>query len=283
MKSITSAQPRRTTVGEILRTAIRPSGVKAEISASCPPDAKGIMPDTNAVLLVGGLGTRLRSVLPSIPKPLASVGDRSFLELLVRQLRQQGIHRLVMCTGYLGDQIENEFGDGSDLDVEIRYSREPHPLGTAGAVKLAQHCVQDATEFLVMNGDSFLEIDFWQLISFHLEHGGLVSMAVVRVQNVHRYGTVQVDPDGRVIGFAEKTGRDAPGLVNAGVYVFNRAVLDHIPEAAASLERDVFPRLLDHGVYALEQHGMFIDIGTPEDYARAQTICDRLNDAAFER
>jgi NDP-sugar pyrophosphorylase family protein len=239
--------------------------------------------DTTAVLLVGGMGTRLRSVVPGMPKPLASVGDRPFLELLVRQLRHQGIRHLVMCTGHLAGQIESEFGSGRNLDVEITYSKETEPLGTGGALKLARHGLRDAADFLVMNGDSFLEIDFRELIGFHRGHGGLVSMAVLRVPNTDRYGTVQVDPRGRVTGFAEKTGKDAPGLVNAGVYVFERAVLDHIPEAAASLERDVFPRLLDGGVHALEQHGMFIDIGTPEDYARAQATSSRLRDAAFNR
>ncbi len=227
-------------------------------------------------MLVGGMGTRLRSVVPSSPKPLAMVGGRPFLELLVRQLRHQGIRRLVMCTGHLADQIESEFGDGHDLDVEIVYSKEPHPLGTGGALKFARGYLQNRDDFLVMNGDSFLEIDFHQLIRFHRQHGGLVSMAVTRVQNAHRYGTVQVDAASRVTGFAEKTGSHAPGQVNAGVYVFSRAVLDLIPEGAASLERDVFPRVLDLGIYAAEQQGMFIDIGTPEDYARAQTVCGRF-------
>lgn len=239
--------------------------------------------DIKAVLLVGGMGTRLRSVVPSKPKPLASVGSSSFLELLIRQLRHQGIRRLVMCTGYLGDQIESEFGDGRAGEVAIEYSKEPHPLGTAGAVKLAQRYLKDVPDFLVMNGDSFLEIDFRRLIKFHRAHGGLVSMAVSRVQNATRYGTVKVDAGGRVVGFAEKTGSDSSGLINAGVYVFNRGVLDHMPDGPASLERDVFPQLLDHGMYALEQHGMFIDVGTPEDYARAQQLCERLHEVAVQR
>jgi NDP-sugar pyrophosphorylase family protein len=238
--------------------------------------------NVTAVLLVGGLGTRLRSIVPSTPKPLASVGGQPFLELLVQQLRYQGIRRLVMCTGYLGDQIENEFGDGRSWDVAIEYSKELSPLGTAGAIKLAQPYVRRAPDFVVMNGDSFLEVDLHQLIRFHREHGGLASMAVVQVKNAGRYGTVQMDVEGRVIGFSEKTGHDAPGMVNAGIYVFDRAILKHIPEGPASLERDVFPRMLDHGVYALEQDGMFIDIGTPEDYARAQELRERLCEKAFQ-
>jgi NDP-sugar pyrophosphorylase family protein len=200
---------------------------------------------------------------------------------LVRQLRYQGIRRLVMCTGYLAGQIENEFGDGHKWNVSIEYSKEPRPFGTAGAVKLAQRHLDGLPDFIVMNGDSFLEIDFSQLLRFHHSHGGLVSMAVGRANDSSRYGTVHVDASGRVIRFAEKSGSDVPGMVNAGIYIFSRAVLDHIPEMPASLERDVFPRLLDKGVYALEGRGMFIDIGTPEDYARAQELCDQLYEAAL--
>src|SRR5580693_6175425 len=124
------------------------------------------MRDVKAVLLVGGLGTRLRSVVPSVPKVLASLGKRSFLQLLVSQLRSQGIRRLVMCTGYLAEQIENKFGNGQSWEVTIEYSREEQPLGTAGAVKLAARYLQDDSEFLVMNGDSFLEIDFRNFMEF---------------------------------------------------------------------------------------------------------------------
>lgn len=236
--------------------------------------------DVKAVLLVGGLGTRLRSVVPSAPKVLASVGKRSFLQLLVGQLRSQGIRRLVMCTGYLADQIEKEFGDGRAWDITIEYSTEEKPLGTAGAVKRAQQYLQDVPDFLVMNGDSFLEINFRNLMECHRNHDAMATMAVVRVEDTSRYGTVQVGADARVRGFAEKTGSQSPGLVNGGVYIFNHAVLQYIPDHPASLERDVFPGLLDHGVYAQEQCGMFIDIGTPADYARAQQLCDSLNQAA---
>ena len=103
------------------------------------------------------------------------------------------------------------------------------------------------------------------------------------VADTGRYGTVRVDSTGRVLGFTEKAGASGPGLINAGVYVFNRAIFEHIPEGPVSLEKNVFPFILDRGIYALEQRGMFIDIGTPEDYARAQVLCDRLCDAAFGR
>jgi len=234
-----------------------------------------------AVLLVGGMGTRLRSAVPATPKPLATVGGRSFLDLLVRQLRNQGIRRLIMCSGYLADQIEKKFGNGSAWDVVIQYSRELQPLGTAGAIKLAEGYLKEDPLFLVMNGDSFLEIDFGQLIRAHRERNALATMAIVAVQNAARYGTVRVDSDTRVTGFSEKTGVDVPGLINGGVYVFDRSIFAHISEGTSSLERDVFPCILDRGVYAFEQRGMFIDIGTPEDYARAEALREQLSAAAF--
>ena len=232
-----------------------------------------------AVLLVGGFGTRLRSVVPDTPKPLATVGDKSFLGLLVRQLRSQGIRRLVFCTGYLADQIEKHFGDGHKWHVSIEYSKELQPLGTAGAVKLAESHLQNASEFLVMNGDSFMEVDLDRLAKFHQERKAIVTMAIRRVDNASRYGTVQMEA-GKVTGFREKTGSEAPGVVNAGVYIFNHEVLEYIPQGPSSLEKDIFPKLLSRGVYALEQEGVFIDIGTPEDYARAQELCGRLYEAA---
>jgi NDP-sugar pyrophosphorylase family protein len=236
--------------------------------------------ETLALLLVGGMGARLQSVLPSTPKPLAPIGNGPFLRLLVQQSRSQGINRLVMCTGHLADQIEREFGDGGTWGMTIDYSREWRPLGTGGAVKFAERHLTQVSDFLVLNGDSFLELDFQELFRFHRKHGGLVSMAVCRVPDSARYGTVQLDTDSRVVGFNEKTGAQVPGIINGGVYVFHREILQQIPEGPASLEKDVFPRLLEHGVYALEEHGMFIDIGTPEDYARAQTLCESLHQAA---
>jgi D-glycero-alpha-D-manno-heptose 1-phosphate guanylyltransferase len=233
-----------------------------------------------AVLLVGGMGTRLQSVLPSKPKPLAPVGDAPFLELLVLQLRAQGIRRLIMCTGYLADQITEQFGNGDKWGVAIEYSRESQPLGTAGAVRLAESCLRGTSDFLVMNGDSFLEVDFRRLIRLHREHRALVSMAVRTVPDAARYGTVRLNHSNQIIAFDEKRGVSTPGVINGGVYVFNGAVLERIPEGPGSLERDVFPRLLEQGLFAVEQDGMFIDIGTPEDYTQARTLRSSLQQAA---
>ena len=227
--------------------------------------------DTKAVLLVGGLGTRLRTVVPSTPKPLAPVGDRPFLELLIRQLGSQGIRRLVMCTGYLADQIESEFGDGSDLGVAIEYSKEPQPLGTGGALKFAERFLQGVPDFLVMNGDSFLELDLHQLIAVFIEG----TAAWRRWQSYPWRMPAATEPctwtPATGHGVLEKTGSDSPGLINAGVYVFRPAILEYIPDGPVSLEKEVFPRLLDRGVYAAREQGVFIDIGTPADYAQSAT------------
>ena len=236
-----------------------------------------------AVLLVGGLGTRLRSAVPSLPKALASVGDKPFLEFLVSQLVNQGICELVFCTGYLAEQIRDTFQDGKALGATIEYSHESSPMGTAGALKLAQDYLQGESEFVAINGDSLLEIDFAEFIACHREHGGPATMATVHVDDSSRYGTVQVGPDQRIERFLEKTGKSLPGLVNAGVYVFNTSTLDMIPQRPSSLELDIFPLFMEQGFYAVEQGGVFIDIGTPNDYAHAQRMYERLSATAAQR
>jgi len=233
------------------------------------------------LLLVGGMGTRLRPVLASKPKPLAAIGGRPFLELLVLQLRVQGIQRLVMCSGFQADQIEEEFGDGSRWNVTIKHSKETQPLGTAGAIKCAARFLSDASDFLVLNGDSFLEMDFRELICFHRQQGGWASIAVRRVADAARYGTVRVDGQSRVVRFSEKMGIPEPGLINGGIYAFKKELLEIIHGGPVSLEKEVLPRLLERGVFAREQNGLFIDIGTPEDYARAQNLYRRLSEAAL--
>ena len=240
-----------------------------------------ILVNTKVILLVGGLGTRLRSVLPSLPKPLAKIGSQPFLGLLVRQLAGQGFRDIVLCTGYLAGEIEREFGDGSNLGVRVEYSRELDPLGTGGAVKHAEPFLEDLPDFLVMNGDSFLEADFAELLRIHRMHGALATIALVSVDNSARYGVVRTDESGRVIEFCEKTGRVCPSLISAGVYVFSRAILSRISVGYSSLEKDVFPRLLTDGIYAVRQAGLFIDIGTPADYAHAQELLGRI--ASYER
>jgi len=214
---------------------------------------------------------------------MARVGSRSFLDLLVEQLRYQGIRQIVMSVGYLRDQIEQEFGTGQGRDVSIEYAREDSPLGTAGAIRLAGEYIGEASEFLVLNGDSFLELDFWKLIDFHRNHRALATLAVRPVPNASRYGTVELNDEGQVTRFVEKVGIHKPAFVSAGVYVFNRTLLHYLPEGPASLETDVLPRLVGRGFYGKKENGMFIDIGSPEDYALAQGLAERLYQAALRQ
>lgn len=232
------------------------------------------------MLLVGGMGTRLQSVLPSTAKPVAPLGDITFLELLILQLTAQGIRRLVMCTGHRAEQIESICGDGRKWGMAIEYSREAQPLGTGGALKSAEALLLESPEFMVANGDSFLDFELTEFLQFHRRHDGFLSLATRRVADASRYGAVEVDEHKRVVRFCEKNNSGLPGVVNGGVYLFDRTALQHFPHGPSSLERDIFPRLLNYGVYAAEQSGMFIDIGTPEDYARAQMLAKTLREAA---
>lgn len=222
-----------------------------------------------AFVLAGGLGTRLSGILDNIPKPLTRFGDRPFLEYLVIQLRSYGFCDLVFCTGYLGEQIQAYFGDGSRWGVRIAYSQEREPLGTGGALKWAVDHLGEEREFLVMNGDSFLQVDLRALAAYHKTEGALATMALVLVNDTTRFGKVEIGGNGEIVRMVEKSGGGA-GLINGGIYVLSKAVLDFIPDGQVSLELDVFPKLLGKGFYGVLAEGFFIDIGVPEDHTRLQ-------------
>lgn len=237
-----------------------------------------------AALLVGGMGTRLRSVLPSTPKTLALVAERPFLELIFRQLVLQGVQNVILCTGHLADQVEACFGDGHQFGLRIQYSREFEPLGTSGAIKLAHKYLENAPEFLVLNGDSFVQFDLRRFLRLHREKGGVATLAAIEVEDASRYGTICLGDDNQVLSFHEKSEFRNAGLVNAGAYIFNSRIFQRLPNVVpASLERDVFPELIHHGLFAFVTSGPFIDIGTPEDYRKAQAISQDLYKAAIHR
>src|SRR5262245_38617353 len=165
--------------------------------------------DIPAFVLCGGLGTRLRSVISDRPKSMALVAGVPFLEIILRQLRASGIHEIVLGTGYLGDQIEDYFRGGDQLDLSIRYSREQEPLGTGGAVKLAEGLLGDP--LLVLNGDSYTDWVLADLLQVYREKQAAAAMALQSVPDVSRYGSVGVDDDRRVIEFVEKGARVGAG------------------------------------------------------------------------
>lgn len=225
----------------------------------------------SAFILCGGLGTRLRPVLNDRPKSMAFVGGVPFLQLLIERLRSQQVREIVLGTGYLAESIRGHFAEGKQLGVNLTYSEENQPLGTAGAVRNAESHLSDPT--LVMNGDSYAEWDLDAIQTLMAEKRADAVMVLQRVSEVARYGSVEVEKDNRVRQFVEKGTKAGAGLINAGVYLLRKDIISNLPEGVAlSLERDVFPGLLDRRVYGCIAEGSFIDIGIPEDLLRAQTL-----------
>jgi D-glycero-alpha-D-manno-heptose 1-phosphate guanylyltransferase len=225
-----------------------------------------------AIILAGGLGTRLRSALPDLPKAMAPIKGRPFLEYLLVQLRDFGIQDVVLCVGYKADVIEDHFGNGARLGLNIEYSREQELLGTGGALKLAEAKIS-ASDFLVLNGDCFSEFDGTALLGFHKAKGAVATMLAVQVQDRSRFGSLVIDQDQLIQSFQEKGEQVGPGYINAGVYALRKELLDVIPKGEVfSLERQLFSRLCGNGLYAFQCNGAFIDIGIPEDWRRAQEL-----------
>jgi NDP-sugar pyrophosphorylase family protein len=213
----------------------------------------------NAIILAGGEGIRLRQTVRDIPKPMAPIAGKPFLEFLIDHLISWDIKRIVLSTGYKGD-----FGCGKRWGIEIIYSHESTLLGTGGALKEAVTFMNDH-QFLVINGDSFVDLDISRLLSFHLTRHATVTMSLVHVADTSRYGRVEVDGEGKVKAFHEK-GVNSRGTINGGVYIMNRDIRHSIPPGKASLEKDVFPLLCDKELYGVEVKGYFIDIGSPKEY-----------------
>jgi NDP-sugar pyrophosphorylase family protein len=229
------------------------------------------MPDREplpeAVFLVGGLGTRLRPLVRDRPKALALVAGKPYLEWMIEIVRAQGVERVILCTGYLGRQIEDHFGAGDRWDLEIRYSREEESLGTGGAVAKALPMIR-GPHFFVLNGDSFCDFDLRRMLDMHRLHGAAATMWLVPVDDCSRYGEVVLDPEGKVVQFREKSGTARPGLVNAGVYVLDRRAVEEMapPRPVFSLEKDLFAGLAGSKMAGIRGQGPFLDIGTPESY-----------------
>lgn len=217
------------------------------------------------LILAGGMGTRLKGIINDIPKPMAPVGKKPFLEYLILQLKRHKLTDIVICLGFKGDKIKEYFKDGKRWGVKISYSIEYEPLGTGGAIKFAEKLINDEN-FIVMNGDSFLEIDLNMMINFHLDVGSYITIALVEVEDPARYGIVEINGRNKIKNFDEKSSSLKLKLVNAGVYIFNRKILHYFPNGKVSLEEEIFPKLIGKGIYGFPVKGFFIDIGTPESY-----------------
>ncbi|MBI3611415.1 MAG: nucleotidyltransferase family protein [Nitrospirae bacterium] len=225
--------------------------------------------DLTATILVGGLGTRLRPVIADRQKVLAAIHGRPFLAYLLDQLADAAIRSVVLCTGYRGEDVKAMFGD-SYGPMKLLYSEERSPLGTGGALRHALPLLP-SDPVLVLNGDSFCDLDLNAFWNWHRAHAARATLALVQVSDTRRYGRVHSAPDGKVMRFEEKGSEGGSGWINAGIYLLAHSVLQTIPtDGAVSLEQAIFPRWIGRGLYGYPSRGRFLDIGTPESYATAE-------------
>lgn len=225
-----------------------------------------------AIVLVGGEGTRLRPLTETVPKPALTLVDRPFLAYMIEWLARHGVTEVVLACGFLPDVLREVLGDGERGGARIRYAIEPEPLGTAGAIRFAADELGEDLDdrFLALNGDVLTDLDLTALLAAHERHGARATLGLHPVDDSSAYGLVTLGEGGEVLEFREKTGEPVPGQVNAGMYVLDRSVLEQIPPGRkVSIERDVFPRLVGDGLYGLRLGGYWMDIGTPDRYLQA--------------
>jgi mannose-1-phosphate guanylyltransferase len=222
-----------------------------------------------AVILVGGEGTRLRPLTSTIPKPVVPLVDRPFIAFMIEWLRGHGIEDVIMSCGFLATSVRNVLGDGSALGIRLRYVEEPDPRGTAGALKFAESMLDE--RFLMLNGDVLTDIDLTAQIAQHERTGAQATLALVGVEDPTAYGLVHLAEDHAVNDFVEKPSSDSidTNLISAGAYVLEREVLKLVPaERNVSIEREVWPLLIGNGLYGFPSESYWLDIGTPERYLK---------------
>ncbi|HEX8977481.1 MAG TPA: NDP-sugar synthase [Solirubrobacteraceae bacterium] len=222
-----------------------------------------------ALILVGGEGTRLRPLTSTRPKPVVPLVDRPFIVYMLEWLHSHGVDEAILSCGFMADGVRSVLGDGSQLGVALRYVEEPHPLGTGGALKFAQEYLQE--RFFMLNGDVLTDIDLTAQLRRHEATGARATLALIGVEDPSAYGLVRRREDTSVSEFVEKPRPDEidTNLVNAGAYILQRDILADMAPAGTkvSIERDVFPRLVGHGLYGHEVGAAYwLDIGTPERY-----------------
>ncbi|MGE5280734.1 MAG: sugar phosphate nucleotidyltransferase [Chloroflexota bacterium] len=226
-----------------------------------------------AIVLVGGEGTRLRPLTETVPKPALTLVDRPFLAYMIEWLAGHGVSEVVLACGFLPDVLREALaGEEERAGTAIRFVVEPERRGTAGAIRYAADVLGADLDdrFLALNGDVLTDLDLGALLRTHEERRATATLGLHPVEDSSAFGLVRSDPGGAVLEFLEKTGERAPGEINAGMYVLERSVLDLIPPGEeVSIERDVFPRLVGEGLHGLRLDGYWMDIGTPERYLEA--------------
>jgi mannose-1-phosphate guanylyltransferase len=224
-----------------------------------------------ALILAGGEGTRLRPLTSTIPKPVVPLVDRPFISYMLEWLRGHGVDDVILSCGFMAGAVRRVLGDGSALGIRLRYLEEPQPLGTGGAVKFAQEWLDE--RFLVLNGDVLSDIDLSEQLRQHERTGARATLALIPVEDPSAYGLVRLRDDLSVTEFLEKPSPDEidSNLISAGAYVLEREVLEMMPAAGTnvSIEREVFPALIENGLFGYTASGYFLDIGTPSRYLQA--------------
>ncbi|HVY76977.1 MAG TPA: NDP-sugar synthase [Solirubrobacterales bacterium] len=226
-----------------------------------------------AIVLVGGEGTRLRPLTATVPKPALTLVDRPFLAYMIEWLAGHGVSEVVLACGFLPDVLREALADEEErAGVRISYVVEPERRGTAGAIRFAADELGERLDdrFLALNGDVLTDLDLTALLRAHGQRGARATLGLYPVEDSSAYGLVRSGEGGAVAAFLEKTGEAVPGEINAGMYVLERSVLELIPPGEeVSIERDVFPRLVGDGLHGLRLDGYWMDIGTPERYLQA--------------
>jgi D-glycero-alpha-D-manno-heptose 1-phosphate guanylyltransferase len=223
-----------------------------------------------ALVLVGGMGTRLRPVYADGPKALAPIHGKPFLAYLLEMFADNGLSRVVLCMGYRSEQIEQWLA-GQSLGLDIHCSHEDQPLGTAGALGLAYSRYARGERVFAMNGDSILRTSLAAMWQMHAAREAEATIALAHVPDTSRYGSVAMNDQDWVTSFLEKQPEHTPGFINGGFYLFEPSVMDRIvSQRCISLEREVLPAQITQGLLGFKSDGYFIDIGVPQDLARAQ-------------
>ena len=225
--------------------------------------------ELSGVILAGGKGTRLRSVVSDRPKVLAEIQGRPFLTYLLDQLISARITRVVLCTGFMADDVYKKIGE-TYRTLRVVHSKETVPLGTAGALRNALTHLRSKA-LLVMNGDSFIDIDLNVYLKWFYGRDRQTSLLLTKVEDTSRYGRITINEDDSIRSFEEKGNYAGEGLINAGIYILKEGLLKSIPpNTFHSLEREFFPQMIGSGIYGYTFNGRFIDIGTPESYLDAE-------------
>ena len=228
------------------------------------------MKTREAIILAGGFGTRLQHIVSDVPKPMADINGSPFLVFLLWKLQTAGISHVILSTGYLHEKIENYFGNRFE-NLKITYSQETEPLGTGGAVQFALGKAE-TDNLLVLNGDTLFDIDFAHFDNFYRTKKTMLALALRKEKDLCRYGTVKINENAKIVGFSEKNTSNGEGLINGGIYLLNKKLFDNqkLPKTF-SFEKEILEKqYLNDEFFGIVFDSYFIDIGVPEDYARAQ-------------